>query len=144
MFALTFLSRKKAEKGFTDIRHSASSPLQFFSTLFAPLGFFADKMESFMPSSFWHQLTRIWARTRRRKKKAFALLSSASPSTRCIVTDYVNWGCINTAIALGWWSPTPFQRPEFFHSHIKKNVKMSFTILLQGHHVGMTLARSDF
>uniref|UniRef100_A0A674NS66 Suppression of tumorigenicity 7 like n=1 Tax=Takifugu rubripes TaxID=31033 RepID=A0A674NS66_TAKRU len=31
----------------------------FFSTLFAPLGFFADKMESFMPSSFWHQLTRI-------------------------------------------------------------------------------------
>lgn len=35
-----------------------SSP-QFFSTLFAPLGFFADKMESFMPSSFWHQLTRI-------------------------------------------------------------------------------------
>lgn len=69
MFALTFLSRKKAEKGFTDIQHSASSPLQFFSTLFAPLGFFADKMESFMPSSFWHQLTRIWARTRRRKKK---------------------------------------------------------------------------
>ncbi|KAK7880257.1 hypothetical protein WMY93_030624 [Mugilogobius chulae] len=32
---------------------------RFFSTLFAPLGFFADKMESFMPSSFWHQLTRI-------------------------------------------------------------------------------------
>eukprot|EP00064_Thunnus_orientalis_P002412 superscaffoldBa00000174_g2419 len=31
----------------------------FFSTLFAPLGFLADKMESFMPSSFWHQLTRI-------------------------------------------------------------------------------------
>uniref|UniRef100_A0A673Z517 Suppression of tumorigenicity 7 like n=1 Tax=Salmo trutta TaxID=8032 RepID=A0A673Z517_SALTR len=31
----------------------------FFSTLFTPLGFFADKMESFMPSSFWHQLTRI-------------------------------------------------------------------------------------
>uniref|UniRef100_A0A7N8WTH6 Suppression of tumorigenicity 7 like n=1 Tax=Mastacembelus armatus TaxID=205130 RepID=A0A7N8WTH6_9TELE len=31
----------------------------FFSTLFAPLGFFADKMESFMPSSFWHQLTQI-------------------------------------------------------------------------------------
>uniref|UniRef100_A0A673ZE03 Suppression of tumorigenicity 7 like n=1 Tax=Salmo trutta TaxID=8032 RepID=A0A673ZE03_SALTR len=31
----------------------------FFSTLFAPLGFFADKMQSFMPSSFWHQLTRI-------------------------------------------------------------------------------------
>ncbi|XP_061113193.1 suppressor of tumorigenicity 7 protein-like [Conger conger] len=31
----------------------------FFSTLFAPLGFVMDKMESFMPSSFWHQLTRI-------------------------------------------------------------------------------------
>ncbi|MBN3306994.1 suppressor of tumorigenicity 7 protein-like [Amia ocellicauda] len=31
----------------------------FFSTLFAPLNFFMDKMESFMPSSFWHQLTRI-------------------------------------------------------------------------------------
>lgn len=40
---------------------SLSPPPQFFSTLFAPLGFFADKMESFMPSSFWHQLTRIWA-----------------------------------------------------------------------------------
>ncbi|XP_062327978.1 suppressor of tumorigenicity 7 protein-like isoform X2 [Osmerus eperlanus] len=31
----------------------------FFSTLFAPLGFFADKMESFMPSGFWHQLTLV-------------------------------------------------------------------------------------
>uniref|UniRef100_A0A8C6PWJ6 Suppression of tumorigenicity 7 like n=1 Tax=Nothobranchius furzeri TaxID=105023 RepID=A0A8C6PWJ6_NOTFU len=31
----------------------------FFSTLFAPLGFFADKMESFMLPSFWHQLTPI-------------------------------------------------------------------------------------
>lgn len=40
--------------------NSAFSYFQFFSTLFAPLGFFADKMESFMPSSFWHQLTRIW------------------------------------------------------------------------------------
>lgn len=40
--------------------HFAFSSFQFFSTLFAPLGFFADKMESFMPSSFWHQLTQIW------------------------------------------------------------------------------------
>uniref|UniRef100_A0A8C9R8D1 Suppression of tumorigenicity 7 like n=1 Tax=Scleropages formosus TaxID=113540 RepID=A0A8C9R8D1_SCLFO len=31
----------------------------FFSTLFVPLGFFIDKMESFMPASFWHQLSRI-------------------------------------------------------------------------------------
>uniref|UniRef100_A0A8B9H937 Suppression of tumorigenicity 7 like n=1 Tax=Astyanax mexicanus TaxID=7994 RepID=A0A8B9H937_ASTMX len=31
----------------------------FFSTLFAPLGFFADKMENFMPSCLWYQLTRI-------------------------------------------------------------------------------------
>ncbi|XP_023681411.1 suppressor of tumorigenicity 7 protein-like isoform X1 [Paramormyrops kingsleyae] len=31
----------------------------FFSTLFAPLSFFIDKMESFMPFSFWYQLTRI-------------------------------------------------------------------------------------
>ncbi|XP_051563422.1 suppressor of tumorigenicity 7 protein-like [Myxocyprinus asiaticus] len=31
----------------------------FFSTLFAPLGFFADKMESFMPSCLWHQLTNV-------------------------------------------------------------------------------------
>uniref|UniRef100_A0A673M4S6 Suppressor of tumorigenicity 7 protein-like n=1 Tax=Sinocyclocheilus rhinocerous TaxID=307959 RepID=A0A673M4S6_9TELE len=31
----------------------------FFSTLFAPLGFFADKMESFMPSCLWHQLANI-------------------------------------------------------------------------------------
>ncbi|XP_046881381.1 suppressor of tumorigenicity 7 protein-like isoform X1 [Hypomesus transpacificus] len=31
----------------------------FFSTLFAPLGFFADKMESLMPSGFWHQLTLV-------------------------------------------------------------------------------------
>uniref|UniRef100_A0A4W4HT20 Suppression of tumorigenicity 7 like n=1 Tax=Electrophorus electricus TaxID=8005 RepID=A0A4W4HT20_ELEEL len=31
----------------------------FFNTLFAPLGFFADKMESFMPSCLWYQLTRI-------------------------------------------------------------------------------------
>ncbi|KAJ8399521.1 hypothetical protein AAFF_G00409320 [Aldrovandia affinis] len=30
---------------------------KFLSTLFAPLGFFVDKVESFMPSSFWHQLT---------------------------------------------------------------------------------------
>ncbi|KAL4648421.1 suppressor of tumorigenicity 7 protein-like isoform X1 [Arapaima gigas] len=29
----------------------------FFSTLFAPLGFFIDKMETFMPGSFWHQLS---------------------------------------------------------------------------------------
>ncbi|XP_016312748.1 suppressor of tumorigenicity 7 protein-like isoform X2 [Sinocyclocheilus anshuiensis] len=31
----------------------------FFSTLFAPLGFFADKMESFMPSCLWHQLANV-------------------------------------------------------------------------------------
>uniref|UniRef100_A0A8C2B708 Suppressor of tumorigenicity 7 protein-like n=1 Tax=Cyprinus carpio TaxID=7962 RepID=A0A8C2B708_CYPCA len=31
----------------------------FFSTLFAPLGFFADKMENFMPSCLWHQLTNV-------------------------------------------------------------------------------------
>ncbi|XP_057194958.1 suppressor of tumorigenicity 7 protein-like [Triplophysa rosa] len=31
----------------------------FFSTLCAPLGFFADKMESFMPSCLWHQLTNV-------------------------------------------------------------------------------------
>ncbi len=51
------------KRGFTNIQlkaHSVFSSFQFFSTLFAPLGFFADKMESFMPSSFWHQLTRIW------------------------------------------------------------------------------------
>uniref|UniRef100_H3BXT0 Suppression of tumorigenicity 7 like n=1 Tax=Tetraodon nigroviridis TaxID=99883 RepID=H3BXT0_TETNG len=40
------------------LRTSRTLPF-FFSTLFAPLGFFADKMESLMPSSFWHQLTRI-------------------------------------------------------------------------------------
>ncbi|MGH0149548.1 UNVERIFIED_CONTAM: hypothetical protein FKN15_024301 [Acipenser sinensis] len=34
-------------------------PLQFFSTLFAPLNFAMEKIEHFMPSSFWHQLTRI-------------------------------------------------------------------------------------
>lgn len=32
-----------------------------------------------------------------------------------------------------------FPRP-----HEEKNVKMSFTILPQGHHVGMTLAMGDF
>ncbi|XP_041084235.1 suppressor of tumorigenicity 7 protein homolog [Polyodon spathula] len=31
----------------------------FFSTLFAPLNFAMEKIENFMPSSFWHQLTRI-------------------------------------------------------------------------------------
>ncbi|XP_050969508.1 suppressor of tumorigenicity 7 protein-like isoform X1 [Labeo rohita] len=31
----------------------------FFSTLFAPLGFFADKMESFMPSCLWHHLANV-------------------------------------------------------------------------------------
>ncbi|XP_005987754.1 suppressor of tumorigenicity 7 protein homolog [Latimeria chalumnae] len=31
----------------------------FFSTLFAPFNFVMEKIESFMPSSFWHQLTRI-------------------------------------------------------------------------------------
>ncbi|XP_043932135.1 suppressor of tumorigenicity 7 protein homolog [Protopterus annectens] len=31
----------------------------FFSTLFAPFNFVMEKMETFMPSSLWHQLTRI-------------------------------------------------------------------------------------
>lgn len=64
LFAQRFLSRKGQRRFFllTIFFFSFSSPPQFFSTLFAPLGFFADKMESFMPSSFWHQLTRIWAR----------------------------------------------------------------------------------
>jgi len=110
---------------------------QFFSTLFAPLGFFADKMESFMPSSFWHQLTRIWphlclthththTHTHSQYKhtqtpvplqilgqKVFALLSSALLSTCCIVIDYVGWGCINTVRALLRCSPTLFQHPSW-------------------------------
>lgn len=115
-------------------------PVQFFSTLFAPLGFFADKMENFMPSSFWHQLTRIWphptqdARTythtpiplQTLRQKVFALLSSALLSTCCIVTDYVGWGCINTAIPLWRCSPTLFQRPKFFQDHICNNFTGSF------------------
>ncbi|XP_016052411.1 PREDICTED: suppressor of tumorigenicity 7 protein-like isoform X2 [Miniopterus natalensis] len=31
----------------------------FLSTLFAPLNFVMDKVESILPSSLWHQLTRI-------------------------------------------------------------------------------------
>lgn len=34
-------------------------PLQFLSTLFAPLNFIMEKVESILPSSLWHQLTRI-------------------------------------------------------------------------------------
>lgn len=34
--------------------------LQFLSTLFAPLNFVMEKVESILPSSLWHQLTRIW------------------------------------------------------------------------------------
>lgn len=39
----------------------AVSPLslQFLSTLFAPLNFVMEKVESILPSSLWHQLTRI-------------------------------------------------------------------------------------
>lgn len=33
--------------------------LQFLSTLFAPLNFIMEKVESILPSSLWHQLTRI-------------------------------------------------------------------------------------
>ncbi|XP_025234943.1 suppressor of tumorigenicity 7 protein isoform X11 [Theropithecus gelada] len=33
--------------------------LQFLSTLFAPLNFVMEKVESILPSSLWHQLTRI-------------------------------------------------------------------------------------
>lgn len=32
---------------------------QFLSTLFAPLNFVMEKVESILPSSLWHQLTRI-------------------------------------------------------------------------------------
>lgn len=32
---------------------------QFLSTLFAPLNFIMEKVESILPSSLWHQLTRI-------------------------------------------------------------------------------------
>lgn len=38
--------------------------LQFLSTLFAPLNFIMEKVESILPSSLWHQLTRIWPPTR--------------------------------------------------------------------------------
>lgn len=34
-------------------------PPQFLSTLFAPLNFIMEKVESILPSSLWHQLTRI-------------------------------------------------------------------------------------
>lgn len=34
----------------------------FLSTLFAPLNFIMEKVESILPSSLWHQLTRIWLR----------------------------------------------------------------------------------
>lgn len=33
--------------------------VQFLSTLFAPLNFIMEKVESILPSSLWHQLTRI-------------------------------------------------------------------------------------
>lgn len=36
-----------------------SVSLQFLSTLFAPLNFVMEKVESILPSSLWHQLTRI-------------------------------------------------------------------------------------
>lgn len=36
-------------------------PPQFLSTLFAPLNFIMEKVESLLPSSLWHQLTRIWS-----------------------------------------------------------------------------------
>ncbi|TNN35486.1 Suppressor of tumorigenicity 7 [Liparis tanakae] len=32
---------------------------KFLSTLFAPLNFIMEKVESILPSSLWHQLTRI-------------------------------------------------------------------------------------
>ncbi|XP_053110165.1 suppressor of tumorigenicity 7 protein isoform X2 [Hemicordylus capensis] len=39
--------------------HWSKAPLQFLSTLFAPLNFVMEKVESILPSSLWHQLTRI-------------------------------------------------------------------------------------
>lgn len=111
---------------------SFSSPPQFFSTLFAPLGFFADKMESFMPSSFWHQLTRIWAQNPADAPTAFALLSPASPSTWCILKDCVNG--INTGVRQGWWAPNKKPRSLFFFVVFfcfpwQSQEKMSFAVI---------------
>lgn len=106
--------------------NSAFSYFQFFSTLFAPLGFFADKMESFMPSSFWHQLTRIWPRLTQTQcihththtnttpnpwtKSVFSpVFSITAHLLHCYWLPYVGWSCINTVILLLRCSPTLFQ-----------------------------------
>lgn len=80
----------------------AVSPLslQFLSTLFAPLNFVMEKVESILPSSLWHQLTRIWGRLQ-------PPLSSSSAGSLCQLLMDCRKACL-------WKRETPL-RSETVH-----------------------------